>query len=397
MKPIAIVNGTIVTPLQQYDRGVLLINGGKIAAVGTADQVEIPADAVRIDAADQFVAPGYVDSHTHGGFGYDYMDINQEQLAELLSKLPSKGVTSVVPTLASASLEEQAAMLEVLKEGQRRSPLGAKIAGVHLEGSYLAPQKRGAQPLDALRMPSVEEMRHLLAVGEGLVCLVTLAPELPGSLEVIEYLAGQGVVVSAGHTSASYEEIEQAVERGLSRVAHLFNGMDALHHREPGTVGAALTLHPIFAEVILDGIHLDPRIVKLAVLAKGIDRVLLITDSMEATGMGDGSYIRPGNRHVVVKDGVARLESGSLAGSVLTMDRAVQNAVNLAGLPVADAIRLASYNPAENLGFNDRGVLAAGKQADVLVLSRDLSVETVLVQGEIVFQRSLSGGKEQNY
>jgi N-acetylglucosamine-6-phosphate deacetylase len=315
------------------------------------------------------------------------MDINQGQLEEVLAKLPSKGVTSVVPTIASASLDDQIRMLEVLKKGKSRSPQGAKIVGVHLEGPYLAPEKRGAQPLDALRMPSLDELRCLVEVGEGLVRLVTLAPELPGCLEVIEYLAGHGVVVSAGHTIASYDVIESAVKRGLSRTAHLFNGMEALHHRKPGTVGAALTLEPIYTEVILDGIHLDPRIVKLVVRAKGIARVLLVTDSMEATGMGDGTYIRPGNRRVVVKDGEARLESGSLAGSVLTMDRAVQNAVDLVGLSIVEAVRLASYNPAVNLGLNDRGTLEVGKVSDVLILDPDLSIDSVFIHGKLIFQK----------
>lgn len=394
MKPIAIIGGTIITPLQKYNQGVLLISGDKIAAVGTADEVKIPENAETINAAGKLVAPGYIDSHTHGGFGYDYMDINQDQLDEVLAKLPSKGVTSVVPTIASASLDDQIRMLKALKEGAHRSPRGAKIVGVHLEGPYLAPEKRGAQPLDALRMPNIEEVHRLLEIGEGLVRLVTLAPELPGCLDVIEYLAGQGVVVSAGHTIASYDVIESAVKRGLSRAAHLFNGMEALHHRKPGMVGAALNLEPIYTEVILDGIHLDPRIVKLVVRAKGIARVLLVTDSMEATGMGDGTYIRPGNRKVVVKDGEARLESGSLAGSVLTMDRAVRNAVSLVGLSAADAVRLATYNPAMNLGLKDRGALEVGKVSDVLILNPDLSIESVFVQGALVFQQQRSQGED---
>ena len=355
MKSCAIIGGTILTPFGEIEQGVLLIADQQITAVGSQDELRIPENAVRINASGKYLAPGYIDSHTHGGFGYDYMDVTPSQLDALLASLPSTGVTGVIPTIASSSLDEQMRMSHVLLDGLRRSPRGARILGIHLEGPYLAPEKRGAQPLDALRMPAIDEMKDLIASSDQNIRLVTLAPELPGGLEMVEFLSSQGIVTSAGHTTASYEVVQQAAERGMSRVAHLFNGMEGLHHRKPGTVGAALTLEEISTEVILDGKHLDPRIVKLVVQAKGIEKVILITDSMEATGKGDGTYIRPGNRKVIVKNGEARLESGRLAGSRLVMGVAVQNAVNLDGLSIASTGRMASFNLAANLSLGQFG------------------------------------------
>jgi len=387
MESLAILGGTIITPFREIERGTLLIANHHVTAIGSVDEIKIPEDAVKIDATGKYLTPGYIDSHTHGGFGFDYMDVTPVQLDKLLASLPSTGVTGVVPTIASTNLTDQKRMIRTLLDGLQRSPRGTKILGIHLEGPYLAQEKRGAQPRDALRMPDISEMKELIQSSDQNIRLVTLAPELPGGLELVEYLTAQGIVTSAGHTVASYEVIQQADEKGLSRAAHLFNGMEGLHHRKPGAVGAALTLDGISAEVILDGKHLDPRIVKLVVQAKGVEKVILITDSMEAMGKGDGIYIRPGNRKVIVKNGEARLESGSLAGSVLTMDLAVQNAVNLVGLPITAAVRMASFNPADNLGIKDRGSLEVGKIADVLILDDDLSVETVMIDGEIVFQK----------
>lgn len=388
MKDLVITQGKIVTPTQTLPEGDLLIRDGKILALDTAGNISIPPGAERIDAGGLTVVPGFIDAHTHGGNGHDYMEGTTEGIRSTLRWLPSTGVTSVLPTLASAELKDELEMVTRLCEVKERLAAGeAAVLGIHLEGPYLSLTRRGAQPEKALRTPSIEEMKQLIEASGDSVRLVTLAPELPGALELVHFLVGQGIIVSGGHSEASSAQVMAAVQAGLSRVAHLYNGMAAFDHRNPGIIGAALTSDDIYAEIILDGIHIDPVAAKVALRAKGLDKVVLITDATQAAGLGDGVYIRPGNRRITVKDGAARLDSGSLAGSTLTLDRAVRNAVNLLQLPLADAVALATRTAANSLGIGaTKGTLAPGKDADIVILGEKLDVRATLVGGMVVYR-----------
>lgn len=381
----AIVHGKVLTPNGILENGAVLMRAGKIVAVCGSQGLDLPPGIEVIEANGLSVAPGFVDAHTHGGVGYDFMTCTLGELNQILSWLPSTGVTCVLPTLASSALKEEIEMVRRLREAQSQPSPGTVVYGLHLEGPYLNPEKSGAQPQLPIRLPDLEEMRRLLDASGHTVRLVTLAPELPGALELISYLITQGVVVSAGHSNATYEAMLAACQAGLSRAAHLFNGMPPFHHRLPGVVGAVLEREDLYAEIVLDGIHIHPAVARITVRAKGVEKVVLVTDATQAAGKGDGVYVRPGNRVIIVKNGVARLESGGLAGSVLTMNQAVANALHFLGLPFHQAVNLASYNAARSLAIWSKGALAPGFDADVILIDDEVNVHAAFVAGVRVY------------
>lgn len=377
--------GTIAGGFLQFQEGV-------ITAVGAMDDFSLPDGAQCLNAQGRLISPGWIDAHTHGGNGFDYMDCSAQEVEEILLWLASTGVTGVLPTIASSSLEGQRQMLEKLLAVQQKHPQGAAILGMHLEGPYLNPERRGAQPAAAIRHPLVDEVDELLKDADHQIRLVTLAPEMPGALDLVRFLVEQGVVVSCGHSEATLEEFNAAVAAGLNRVAHTFNGMPPLHHRKPGILGGAFSNPDVYCELILDGVHVHPLIASLLIQWKRLDRVVLITDATQAAGLTDGIYIRPGNRKIIVKDGEARLESGSLAGSVLTMQQAVKNVVDLLKLPLENAVQMASQNAAASLGLAaNKGSIEAGKDADLVILDEDLSVLMTLVGGKMAYHSQEKG------
>lgn len=389
MEYSAILHGNVLTPTGILPESTLYIQGSRIDAIAEFAQREISAQAREFNARGYLIAPGYIDTHTHGGNGYDFLSSNSDEIDAILSWLPGTGVTNVIATIPTAPLDEQLRAIKNLHAASVRRPAGAQIIGIHLEGPYISAEKRGAQAENAIRPPSLDEAKRLLAAGNGLIKLVTLAPELPGAMELIQYLIDQDVVVSLGHSTASYDQVTRAADAGLNRAAHIFNGMTAFHHRRPGGVGAVLTRDDIYAELIVDGIHLHPAAVQVVLRSKGLDRVVLITDAIAAAGAGEGDYIGLSGQKISVKNSVARLESGALAGSTLTMDQAVRNAVQLLGLSFEQTIKMATQTAAESLGYqiqSTKGSISPGKDADLIVLDGGLKVLMTMVAGEIVYQ-----------
>jgi len=383
-----IIHGRLLLPAGLVEDGTLLIRGNKIVSILPGDSGRLPASADIYDAAGLYVAPGMIDAHTHGALGYDFMTCTAREMEEVLAWLPSTGVTSLLPTVSSSPFTQELEMVQRLAELQTLLSPGAAILGLHLEGPYLNPERRGAQPPEPLRAARLDEMRRLLEASRHTIRLVTLAPELPGALDLIAYLVKEDVAVNAGHSDATYEEMLKAMRAGLSRVAHLFNGMSPFNHRLPGVAGAALDQTGLYAEIVLDGVHVHPAAARIALHAKGIDRLMLITDATQAAGLGDGVYIRPGNRKIIVKDGAARLESGILAGSVLTMNGALANACAFLGLAPEQAIRMATCVPAESLNLPAKGSLAPGFDADIILFDEEIHIRAAFVCGRKVFQSS---------
>lgn len=381
---IIIRGGSIATPDEILKDHCLLIEEGRIRALPPESEIEPdPGDQV-IDADGLWVAPGLIDLHIHGCNGADTMDANPAALETMACFLAAHGVTAFLPTTISAGREE----IEAVLRAYRSLPpdaAGAQPLGLHLEGPYLNPKYAGAQPYDTLREPDPDEYTGWLQ--SGAVKLVTLAPELDGAEEMIRTGTAGGVRFAAGHTDASYEGMRQAAGAGLSQAAHTFNAMSPLHHRSPGAVGAVLSDARIYAEIIADGVHLHPAVVALAVKAKGIERVLLVSDAMRAAGLPDGQYDL-GGQPIEVKGGVALTSRGRLAGSTLTLDAALRNVMQFAGLSFPQALRMATRTPAEALGLDGvKGELRPGADADVILLDETFQVRMTMAGGKVVFQR----------
>ncbi len=356
----------------------VVIEEGRISKVDPiAPRAGEPGEAV--DLGEQWLVPGYIDGHVHGGGGAQCNTSDVDEL-EVFARFHARhGTTALLATTVAAPLEELDAALRTI--ARCTSP---NLLGAHLEGPFLSPRRPGAMDPELFLQPDRASLERLLEPGG--VRLMTLAPELPGALELIDRLGREGVVASLGHTSAGDGEIRAAVRAGARAATHVFNAMPPFHHREPGVVGAVLDLDQVSCELICDGVHVDPVAMRLLYRAKGPDGVRLVTDAMAAAGMPDGEY-RLGGRPVTVEGGRAVLKGGgSIAGSTLTMEAAVRNAVGLLHVPVEEAVRMASSNPARLLGLGERkGEIRAGLDADLVVLDEQLAVRATMVAGEWVF------------
>ena len=380
------INAHVYTPDHVYQPGWLLTEGPRIRLIGPGQPPPaLDSTATRvIDAAGLHLLPGFIDLHVHGACGCDTMDATPAALHTMAQFYVQNGVTSFLPTTWTASREDTARALEVITELTGRVPAGATILGAHMEGPYLNADKSGAQAPRHIRRADPAESTALL--DEHHVKLVALAPEFPENLWLIDECARRGITVSAAHTAATYQQMLVAVEHGLRQATHTFNAMTGLGHREPGAVGAVMTSDHIRAELIADNIHVHPAAMKALVKTKGPERVILITDAIRGTGMPDGNY-KVDERTLTVRDGTARLPDGTLAGSVLTMERALRNIMAATGLPLREAWPMTSWNAAKSIGVaQTKGSLEAGKDADLILLDADLNLVMTVVAGDVVHE-----------
>lgn len=363
--------------------GGLRWEGGRLTEVGP----EVHGPDVE-DLGDVWIFPGWVDVHVHGGGGADVMDASPEAVRRVLATCAAGGATGVVATTLTAPEEHILAAIRAVRTvAEDPEPDGARVLGLHLEGPYISPKRCGAQDPRYVRDPDLQEMTRLLEAGAGLVRLMTLAPERPRAREAMLLLRRWGAVPSVGHTDATAAEVRAAVLWGARHATHCYNAMRPLHHREPGTVGAVLDADALMCELIADLIHVDAVALHLAWRAKGTGGVLLVTDAMRAAGLGDGVY-RLGDLEVTVAEGAARLADGSLAGSTLSLCRAVRNMVEVVGVPLPEVGRMVALNPALQLGLaHRRGRLLPGYDADLTVVdSRRFTVRRTIVAGRTVYR-----------
>ena len=348
-------------------------------AMKDAEAIELPEDAI--------VLPGFIDQHIHGAGGSDGMDGTVEDIAVIANTVAAEGTTSFLVTTMTQSPENITKALQAVKAyREANSKEGARVLGVHLEGPFIAAAHKGAQPLEYVKAPDVAAFDEYNAASGNSIRIVTLAPEVEGAEEFIRHLTEIGVVSSIGHTGAKYSNIEKAVALGASNVTHTYNAQTALHHREIGTVGSAMLIDDLNCELIADTIHVSVPAMRLLVKNKPLDKLTLITDAMRAKGIPDG-VSELGGQVVYVKNGEARLEDGTLAGSVLRMNRAVQNMVEKVGVPFTQAVDYATINPAKNLKIdNEAGSIAVGKRADFTVLNSAYDVVMTVRGGEIVYK-----------
>ncbi|QDA74004.1 N-acetylglucosamine-6-phosphate deacetylase [Listeria seeligeri] len=332
------------------------------------------------DGNGQLLIPGMIDVHIHGANNYDMMDGSTESIQAVSMACAETGCTSFLVTSVSSSLEDLIQMIRQTKKviGKEK---GAKIAGIHLEGPYLNIEKKGMQNPAFLRHPDLKEMAEIFDEADGLIKMVTIAPELPGGIELIEFLKKRGVVVAIAHSNATYEEAQNAFEKGASHITHCFNAMPTIHHRSPGLVTAALENDSISVQTIVDGVHLHPGIVRLIHKIKGPDKVVLTTDALQAMGVGDGEYIFGGHQ-VTVKEGIARLQDGTLASSTVTMNKSLRLSTEF-GINLQDSIQMATSTPATILGMEKFGRIEDGYIADLVLLDDKFEVQNTWINGEI--------------
>ena len=376
-----------LTPQQEITDAVVLIDGEKIAAVGRRDEVAVPASARRHDKTGCTIVPGFIDVHIHGAAGYDVMDSTPEALAAITSNVGARGTTSLVATTVTASADSIVRAAEAVAgwmgraaRERRASTASAEILGVHYEGPFISRARRGVHPEEWIAAPSISLFRRLLGAARGAGRIITLAPELPGAAELIGEATRAGVVVSMGHTDAGYAEAMAAISHGARHAAHVFNAMRPFAHRETGVLGAILTSPSVTAELIADGVHVDDAAIRVLLAAKGPQGMILVSDGTAATGMPDGKY-RLGTFEVSVAGGVTRNSDGKLAGSTLTLDRALRHMTGL-GVPLAEVLPMLTSNPARLLGLEARkGCLAAGADADLVLLDDQLEVAGVMTRG----------------
>jgi N-acetylglucosamine-6-phosphate deacetylase len=364
----AFVDGTV------KDDILLTVRGSEIV-----DVMQIAAPPASADRVRGLMVPGFVDVHVHGGDGADFTDGDPDANERIINFHAKNGTTALAATTLSASKADLQKAAAAIASSAANAPSGAEICGIHLEGPYINPRSAGAQDVSSIRPSDIQELADLMAVGPRLRWMMTLAPEIDGARALIEHFRGR-VLFSIGHTGAMFADAVAALEWGASHFTHLFNAMTGMHHREPGVVGAALESVDATAELIADGIHVHPAVLRIACTAMP-GRIALVTDAIRAAGMPEGKY-KLYDYDVTVADGSARLANGTLAGSVLTMNAAVQNMVELAGLPIENVLPMATEIPARILNIADRkGRLESTYDADIVVLTEKFEIERVFTRG----------------
>ncbi|MGW5211370.1 N-acetylglucosamine-6-phosphate deacetylase [Streptomyces sp. NPDC004051] len=384
MAPTKVLTGArVVLPTGTVDDGRVIVDGTRIVATAPANAPSGAPENVAetLDLTGHWLVPGFVDLHNHGGGGASFTSGTVDEVLQGIHTHRLHGTTTLVASTVTGDLDFLARRAGLLAELAEQGD----IAGVHFEGPFISPCRKGAHSEELLRDPDPAEVRKLIDAAHGHAKMVTLATELPGGLDSVRLLAEHGVIAAVGHTDATYEQTVAAVDAGATVATHLFNAMPALGHRAPGPVAALLEDERVTVELINDGTHLHPAALRLAFRHAGPGRVAFITDAMDAAGFGDGRYML-GPLEVEVEDGVARLvEGGSIAGSTLTLDRALKRAVTVDGLPVEHAVAALSANPARLLGMDDRiGSLEPGKDADLVVLDAEFALKGVMRRGEWV-------------
>lgn len=374
------LRGNIVTNGNILNNWVLVIEDDHIY------DITREIDNIYIENFDDcYVMPGFVDIHIHGAVGYDVMDANPEGIVKIAEFLATHGVTSFLPTTTTLDIDTTLKAISSVETARNLNKNGAKILDIHLEGPFINPKHKGAQNEKFIIEPTREVLDKLTS--SGLVRLITIAPEISGAIDAIRFLKERGIYVSLGHSDATYEDTIRAIAVGASQVTHLFNGMRPFHHREPGIIGASLSEDALKCQIIADGIHLHFSSIKVVYKAKGYSNVILISDSMSATGLADGDY-ELGGLNVTVKSGAPRLPDGRLAGSTLTLDLAVKNMVTKGLIPLAFVSEMASRVPAESIGETAIGSFSYGKKADVVVLDRYFRVIRTYIDGKVVYESS---------
>ncbi len=384
MSTLLIHAGRALTPTAEINDAGILIREDVIEAIGPRAGMSLPVGAQEIRATDKTAVPGFIDVHIHGAGGHDVMEGTDAALRSITRKVSEYGTTSLVATTVTASTDQTLRAVEgiagYIAQQHETDETGAEILGIHFEGPFISKERRGVHPPEWIQPPSVEMLSRFFKAAAGNARILTIAPELLGAAPCIDAAREAGLVVSMGHTDATYEQARAALARGARSATHVYNAMRPFSHRDPGVIGAVLTSPEVNAELIADGVHVEEAAIKLLLLAKGAAHVTLVSDGLSATGMPDGKFML-GGFEVTVSGGVCRNAEGILAGSTLTLDRALRNIVAL-GISLPDAVRMLTLNPASLLGIEfKKGSLRVGADADILLLDEGLHITNVWARG----------------
>ncbi len=389
-----IVCGKLLTPSGIRHSVLLKLSKGKIQRIeklSGKSGMNSKKEAKTLDASRFTVAPGFIDLHIQGCGGADFLDATPEPVRTISQGAAKGGCTSLLGTTTISkedrNLKKFRQLIASLKQCCKEDGEGARILGVHLEGPYLNEAKRGGFGPEYIRSPDLDEFRAILEISDGLLRLITIAPELEGAEAIIQEAVRRGVYVSLGHSMATFDVAQRAFSIGATQLTHGFNAMEPLHHREPGLIGAALLEDDVFIQVIPDGIHLHPAVLRLLVRVKGSKRLVLISDATAPCGLPEGTRIKGVGGEIMFKEGAIRLEDGTLAGSALMLNRSVERMMQFGGIEMLQAVEMASQTPAKAIGVNkQKGSIEKGKDADVVVLDDDFNVKYTLCEGRVVYQ-----------
>ena len=394
MDRIKIFNGNIITPFRIIKNGCIIIEDGKISLICEKNIYE--GDFIEVDAKGKYISPGFIDIHTHGGGGHDFMDGSIEAFLGAAKKHAQYGTTSIVPTTLTSTDEQLKITFDTYKKAKQQNIDGAEFLGLHLEGPYFSMEQRGAQDPRFIKAPVPAEYNEILNWSDDIIRW-SAAPELDGALEFARVLRRKGILPAIAHSNAIYEEVLEAYESGYSHITHLYSGMSGVRrinaYRYAGVIESAFLMDGMTVEIIADGVHLPESLLKLIFKIKGPSRIALVTDSMRAAGMGEGEFILGSlseGQKAIVEDGVAKLpDRTSFAGSVATADRLVRTMINIAGVPLLEAVQMMTITPASIIGVDRRkGSLAEGKDADIIIFDDNINISATIVKGKIVYQAS---------
>ncbi|TZF81438.1 N-acetylglucosamine-6-phosphate deacetylase [Pedobacter sp. BS3] len=391
---LKIYNGQIITPHRIINGGTVLVDRGKIIEV-SKDNIDVN-DAIEINAHGKFISPGFIDIHVHGGGGHDFMDNNLDAFLEIADTHARYGTTALTPTTLSCEHDDLLKTLELYELADAKNESGAQFIGMHIEGPYFSMKQRGAQDARYIRNPDPNEYKQILA-NTSVVKRWSAAPELKGALELGAYLKSQDILAAIAHTDAIYEEVLEAYEKGYTHATHFYSCMSGVSRRNAfryaGVIESAYLIDAMTVELIADGVHLPPPLLKLVYKIKGADRIALVTDAMRGAGMPPGESIL-GSLHngmrVIVEDGVAKLpDRSAFAGSVATCDSLVKNMIQLADVPLLDAIKMMTITPAVIMKVDtNKGSLVKGKDADIVLFDKDIMIDTTIINGKVIYSKS---------
>ncbi|MBQ0138764.1 MAG: N-acetylglucosamine-6-phosphate deacetylase [Kurthia sp.] len=356
------------------------VEQGKIVEIASTINKEA---ALEIDGQGNYLFPGFIDMHIHGSAGVDTMDATPETLHEMAKSLPKEGVTGFLATTMTQKPESIEKALKNIAEFENNED-EAEVLGVHVEGPFISPKRVGAQPEEYVILPTVERFNKWQQLSGGKIKEITMAPEVEGGFEFVKELAQQGIIVSIGHSDASYEEVEKAMQLGAKQATHLYNQMRPFHHRDPGVVGGTLMIDEIKTEIIVDFIHSHPKAVEFAYRIKGASNIILITDAMRAKGVPFGDYDLGGQMVHVTEKG-AHLPNGALAGSILTMDVALKNMQQATGCSFEELVAMSSTNAANQMNLDTKGRVEVGADADLVILNKDFTIQKTIKKGKVIF------------